>query len=121
MTRQDPAFYVYENGYELVESLENYGTYQVLRNGEMRYTYKNADGTEDILRYTSDLEAKGITTDSELNEAEAEDILLPIDTPWFEVWNNQDDSEEYEVYWELDKARELALELHNNQLAKENN
>lgn len=119
--RQDPAFYVYESGYEYVDNHSPYGSYEVVRNGEMRYAYKNPDGTEDILRYTDDLLRKGITDDTKLNEAEAQDLLLPIDTTWFEVWNLKDDSEEYEVYWELDKARELALNLYNNQLTKENN
>ena len=110
-----PEFYVWESNYEYVYNLTPYGNYEIVRNGEMRYAYKNADGTEDILRYTTDLFGKDIKTDTQLEQAIEDGTIEVIDNPWFEVWNLKDDSEEYEVFFDLNEARSLAQKLYESE------
>jgi hypothetical protein len=114
-TQTSPEFYVWESDYEYIDSVSPYGKYSVVRNGEMRYTYKNADGTEDILRYTTDLFGKDIKTDTQLEQAIEDGTIEVIDNPWFEVWNLKDDSEEFEVFFDLNEARSLAQKLYDSE------
>ncbi len=118
--KQSAEFYVWESSYEHIYSISPYGKYEIIRNGDMRFTYKNPDGTEDILRYTSDLFDKGIRTDGELDYAIKKEIIEIDDSPWFEVLNTLDQSEEYEVMFELDTARKLAQELYEYESEKTN-
>ncbi len=114
-TQTSPEFYVWESSYEYIDSVSPYGKYSVVRNGDMRFIYKNADGTEDILRYTTDLFDKGIKTDEELWKLIQDETIEMDNNPWFEVWNTLDDTEEYEVMFELDTARNLAQELYESE------
>ena len=111
-----PEFYVWESDYEYVYNLTPYGNYEIVRNGEMRYAYKNADGTEDILRYTDDLFGKDIKTDTQLEQAIEDGTIEVIDNPWFEVWDMKLDNEDLgEVFFDLDEARHLAQKLYESE------
>lgn len=113
--KQSAEFYVFEPGYEHIYHISPYGKYAIVRNGDMKLIYKNADGTEDTLRYTSDLFDKGIKTDRQLWELIQNETIWVDNNPWFEVWNLLDDSEESDVYFELDTAREVAQQLYESE------
>lgn len=100
-TKQDASFYV--NG-QATESLWEGDRYAVIRNGELRVVIG-----DDVCRYTQDLQRHGIDTDSAL------ETLLEgtefIDTPWFEVVDTSDQTDEGEVWDTLDGAVERAQTL----------
>lgn len=101
-----PEFYVSENGYELVDRSANY---LIVRNGEMRIQ-DTRDGV--IYRYTDDLIEAGITEGNLYELINAETLEL-IDSPWFEVWNSENNPNDYEsdALHELSDAERLLTEL----------
>jgi hypothetical protein len=110
-THTSPEFYVWNSSYEHIYETSPYGKYVIVRNGDMKLIYKNADGTEDILRYTTDLFRKGITTDEELWKLIQEETIEIDNNPWFEVWNSLDDNEESDVFFDLEEAKATAKQL----------
>lgn len=101
-----PEFHVHGNG---VETLWDGGErYYVIRNGEMRILFR--DG---VIRYTDDLLRAGITNDVSLekviNDPEVEFVV--VDSPWYEVVDSSDPTDEGEVYFDLDEAVERAQAL----------
>jgi len=105
MTRQDASFYV--NG-QSTESLWEGDRYAVIRNGELRLVLG-----DDVCRYTQDLEQHGIDTDSALeNLLEVTEFL---ESPWFEVVDTSDLTDDGEVYDYLDAAVERAQTLEARQ------
>jgi hypothetical protein len=111
-----PEFYVWQGSYEYVYENTPFGKYEIVRNGEMRIVYKNPDGTEDILRYTTDLFRKGIETDTQLWQASEDNVIEIIDNPWFEVWDMKLDNEDLgEVFFDLDEAEHLAKKLYESE------
>jgi len=117
-TRDNAEWYVYEEGYEYVHTDTITDPFVIARNGEMRYQFNREDGDTEILRYTEDLIHKGIHDDQDLFAALEDGRLTMIDNPWFEVWDLESDSES-DVYDSLDKAEEVALELHRKLILQE--
>ena len=106
-TKQSAEFYVNSEG---TESLWEGKRYYVVRNGEMRILMG-----EDVIRYTDQLERAGIGSDKVLSAlnissglAETHDLFQVIDSPWFEVVDSTDPTDEGEVYHSLEEAIERA-------------
>jgi hypothetical protein len=110
MARQDAMFYVNSPSFEVVAK---YGKYEVVRNGYMRI---NNTITEDIYRYTSDLERAGYADDKHLAFAIDSGELEVIDNPWFEVWNSLDLSPDSEVFHTHRQAVKEAWELAKQEI-----
>lgn len=106
-TKQSAEFYVNSEG---IESLWEGKRYYVVRNGEMRILMG-----EDVIRYTDQLERAGVGSDKVLSTlniacglAETHDLFQIIDSPWFEVVDSTDPTDEGEVYHSLRDAVERA-------------
>jgi hypothetical protein len=110
MTRQDAMFYVNEPNFEIVAK---YNRYEVVRNGYMRI---NNTITDDIYRYTSDLEKAGYNDDKHLAHAINTGELEVIDNPWFEVWNSDDLSPDSQVFDTHRQACKEAWELAKQEI-----
>lgn len=106
-----PEFYVSENGYELVDRSANY---LIVRNGEMRIHDNRPTHKGNVYRYTSDLIHAGITESNLYELINAEHLEL-IDNPWFEVWNSENNPEDYEsdAIDELINAEKILTELES--------
>lgn len=109
-TRQEAEFYVSGEG---TESLWEGERYYVIRNGEMRIHMG-----DEVIRYTDQLLAAGIGSDKVLSAlniasglAETRDLFEIIHSPWFEVVDSSDPTDEGEVYHSLDEAVERAQVL----------
>jgi len=100
MDKNDAAFYVNDNNYEIVFEC---GRFAVIRNGDMRINIRlNKSDEWSALRYTQDLEKWGITTDEQLNSwAEQSDLFEWWDSPWFEVVDKNDLNADSDVIHEL--------------------
>lgn len=120
LLRQDATFYVNSDGPEYVwdaplntEEGEIYG-FSVIRNGEMRIKATDAEGNDYTLRYTSDIEDFGITTDEQLYEAgKDEENFYWDNNAWFEIVGTDDDNSDYysDAYDTLDNAIAEAIRL----------
>jgi hypothetical protein len=111
MSRQDAAFYTYSHEAEVLwkPEGENPKRVRVYRNGEMRIHYTEPSGEIAVLRYTEDLDNKGINTDEKLREATDNGLLDWINNAWFEVsWV---DNEDGEIVDGIDEAIEYAKKL----------
>lgn len=107
--RDNAEWYVYEEGYEYVYTEQNTHPFAVARNGEMRYIFNREDGDTEVLRYTEDLIHHNIKNDEELELALEDGRLEAIDTPWFEVWDLDTDTES-DVYHSLAQAEQIAIQ-----------
>ena len=114
MSREDAAFYTYSHGAEVlwVSSEDNPKQVRVYRNGEMRIHYKEKSGAVSVLRYTQDLDEKGLDTDEKLFGAEKSGLIEWIDNPWFEVaWTDNEDGEVIGTFCEaVDYAKRVMKE-----------
>lgn len=106
-----PEFYVSENGFELVDRSANY---LIVRNGEMRIHDNRPNYEGNVYRYTSDLIHAGITESNLYELMNAEQIEV-IDNPWFEVWNSENNPNDYEsdAIHELSDAEKILTELES--------
>jgi hypothetical protein len=109
-TRQEAEFYVNSGD---TESLWEGERYYVIRNGEMRIHMG-----DEIIRYTDQLIAAGIGSDKVLSAlniasglAETHDLFRVVDSPWFEVVDSEDPTDQGEVFHALDEAVERAQVL----------
>lgn len=111
MSRQDAAFYTDSHDAEVMWRPEgdNPKKVRVYRNGEMRINYTEPSGEISVLRYTQDLDEKGLDTDEKLYQAEADGLIEWWNNPWFEVASV--DNEDGEIVDTLDEAIEYAKEL----------
>jgi hypothetical protein len=110
--RQDPAFYVYEQGSECVWEVDG-NPYYVVRCGEMRIHYKK-DDHEEVIRYTEQLDALGIDTDQKLQDIYKElgdEGFYWDNNSWFEVHSNEDPDFYTDAIHELDNAVLNAIRL----------
>lgn len=78
----------------------------IYRNGEMRVHFTEPDGSTSVLRYTNDLDAKGLDTDEKLADAEKSGAIEFHNNPWFEVVYH--DNEEGEVFIDFEEAKQYA-------------
>lgn len=101
--KQSAEFYVDSAD---TQSLWEGERYYVIRNGEMRIIYN-----DEIIRYTDQLIAAGITNDETLEKLFSSDELSLVDNPWFEVVDSSDPTDDGEVYDTLDDAVERAQHL----------
>jgi hypothetical protein len=93
MTRNDAAFYVNENGYEIVFDCARFA---VIRNGEMRIRFRNSPVSDvEVIRYTDQLERIGILNDADLDRFTdlGEELFEWVFNAWFEIvdknnWNS---------------------------------
>lgn len=108
--RTNPAWWVWESSYESVWAVSD-KKFFVVRNGEMRINYTLPDGSVDVIRYTNDLERKGITTDLELLDAEELGVLEFVNNAWFEVWSVAEDEYFSQPLYDALEAKELAEKL----------
>jgi len=93
MSRNDAAFYTTTHESDPVWISEDKEVI-VYRNGEMRIHYTEPDGAVSVLRYTDDLDDKGLDTDDKLYEAEQSGAIEWWNNPWFEVvWPDNLDGE----------------------------
>lgn len=116
MSRNDAAFYTDSHDAEVLWRPEgsNPKKVRVYRNGEMRINYTEPSGEISVLRYTQDLDEKGIDTDEKLFEAEKSEKIEWINNPWFEVaWV---DNEDGEIVDRLDEAIEYAKKLFEEEV-----
>jgi hypothetical protein len=118
-SRQDSVFWTNEAGHEVVWSKYGEVAYHVIRNGEMKVRYTDPEGNEHTLRYTSDFDDLGITTDAILAEwnTKDEEVWSWVNNSWFEVWDAQDGTFALDEFYSepidtLDEAVAYALELH---------
>jgi hypothetical protein len=111
MRRQDAAFYTYTHGEEVLWKPEgsNPKEVRVYRNGEMRINYTEPSGEIAVLRYTDDLDRKGLDTDEKLRAAEESGLIEWINNAWFEVASV--DNEDGEIVDGIDEAIEYAKQL----------
>ena len=115
-SRQDSVFWTNEAGHEVVWSRYGEVAYHVIRNGEMKVLYTDPEGNDHTLRYTSDFDDLGITTDAILAEWNKKDyeVWAWENNSWFEVWDAYG-AGVGEFYSEpidtLDEAVAYALEL----------
>ena len=114
--KTDPAFYVWETSHESVWGVPD-NPFFVVRNGEMRINYTLASGDVDVIRYTDQLERTGITTDSQLQQAEQQDQIVFINNAWFEVWSVKDtdffSDPIFSAVEAIQKAKDLKVEFPN--------
>jgi hypothetical protein len=110
MSKQEAEFYVDNEG---TQSLWEGERYYVIRNGEMRIHLG-----DEVIRYTDQLVNAGIGSDKVLSAlnissalAETHDLFQIIESPWFEVVDSTDPTDEGEVYHVLDEAVERAQVL----------
>lgn len=108
MSREDAAFYTDTHDSWVIYAA---GDVKVYRAGEMRINYTNDDGSVSVLRYTSDLDDKGLDTDEKLRAAEESGLIEWIHNPWFEVVESDDE------YGEVDLDYTSSIHLANK-LAK---
>lgn len=121
VNRQDSVFWTNEAGHEEVWSRYGEVAYRVVRNGEMRVRYTDPKGNKHTLRYTSDFDDLGITTDAILAEwnKKDEEVWTWVNNSWFEVWDASDEEtlivQEFcsEPFDTLDEAVAYALDLDN--------
>jgi hypothetical protein len=109
--REDAAFYTDSHEAEVLWKPEgiNPKEVRVYRNGEMRIHYTEPSGEVSVLRYTQDLDEKGLDTDEKLFEAENSGKIEWINNAWFEVaWV---DNEDGEIVDRLDEAIDYAKRL----------
>ncbi len=104
--KQSAEFYVDSAD---TQSLWEGERYYVIRNGEMRIIYN-----DEIIRYTDQLIAAGITNDETLEKLFSSDELSLVDNPWFEVVDSSDPTDDGEVYDTLSDAIERAKELEHS-------
>lgn len=116
-TKQSAEFYVNNVG---TESLWEGERYYIIRNGEMRIHLG-----DEVIRYTDQLISAGVGSDKVLSAlniscalAETRDLFEVIDSPWFEVVDSQDPTDEGEVYHSLDEAIERAQILEAQYLKR---
>lgn len=110
MSKQEAEFYV--NSAD-TESLWEGERYYVIRNGEMRIHFG-----DEVIRYTDQLVNAGIGSDKVLSAlniasglAETLDLFQVIDSPWFEVVDSEDPTDQGEIFHALDDAVERAQVL----------
>ena len=111
MSRQDAAFFTHTHDAEVLWRPEgsNPKEVRVYRNGEMRINYTEPSGEIAVLRYTDDLEGRGIDSDEKLLAAEESGLIEWINNAWFEVaWV---DNEDGEIVGEIDVAIAYAQQL----------
>jgi hypothetical protein len=111
VSRQDAAFFTHTHDAEVLWRPEgsNPKEVRVYRNGEMRINYTEPSGENVVLRYTDDLDGKGLDTDEKLRAAEESGLIEWINNAWFEVaWV---DNEDGEIVHEIDEAIEYAKKL----------
>jgi hypothetical protein len=107
----DPAFYVWENGFEEVWGVEG-NPFFVVRNGEMRF-HTSEDGSDLVIRYTNRLEEFGIKNDKQLAEwsAKPEDEFSWVNNAWFEIYSVKDLDWFSSPFHDLQEAADYAKEL----------
>lgn len=108
MSREDAAFFVYDEGSLLVWKSEDESV-RVYKNGSMRIHYTEPSGEVSVLRYTSDLDDKGLDSDEKLRAAEESGKIEWWENPWFEVVTP--DNEDGEVTDDFTSSIEYAKTL----------
>jgi hypothetical protein len=108
MSRNDAAFYTQYHDSDPVWFSED-KEIVIYRNGEMRIVYEDDKGEFHTLRYTSDLDDKGLDTDEKLAEANENGKIEWIHNPWFEVVYH--DNEDGETFIDLPEAIEYAQKV----------
>ena len=107
--RNDAAFYTNQSDIEIVWQEKTYD-YYVVRSGVMRIHATKDNKHIEIIRYTDQLEAFGITTDTELENwaSKGEEIFSWQNNSWFEIWNDNDNEFYSEPIHDLSEAIEFA-------------
>jgi hypothetical protein len=100
-TRNDAAFYVDSPGSQVVWESKDCDFY-VIRAGEMRIVYKPNSNEQEVLRYTDDLEDKGIMTDADLPEDN--DDFYWAHNAWFEVCHKEEGDWFSDPMFDIDEA-----------------
>lgn len=112
--QRSDVFYTPHNEAEVVWQVDGYD-YFVVRNGEMRAHFTNANGEEETLYTTSDFERVGLTTDALLQLADDRGLLEWVYNPWFEVDHNTYDLysgfASDEIFGDIVEAIERAIHL----------
>ena len=105
MSRNDAAFFTQYHDSDPVWFSDD-GEIVIYRAGEMRIHFTEPDGSTSVLRYTSDLDEKGLDTDEKLAAAEEAGTIEWHNNPWFEViWGENEDGE---VLLDFEEAKKYA-------------
>lgn len=108
MSRNDAAFFTQYHESDPVWFADDKEVV-VYRAGEMRIHLTEPDGSTSVLRYTSDLDDKGLDTDEKLAAAEKAGTIEWHDNPWFVViWGENEDGE---VLLDFEEAKKYALRV----------
>lgn len=112
--RQDSAFYTNEAGHEVVWSDAEKPRFYVIRNGEMRIHYSPDLESQQVIRYTDQLEAIGVKTDADLEKFNdlGDEMFTWVNNSWFEVLDSNDSEYYSEPYHSLADAIGQAEVLH---------
>lgn len=104
--RQDSAFYTMGPGHELVWQDAEKPRFYVVRNGEMRINYSPDLESEQVIRYTDQLEAIGVNTDADLEKFTAlgDEMFSWVNNSWFEIFDKEDSEYYSEPYHSLADA-----------------
>jgi hypothetical protein len=100
--RNDPAFWVDESGSQVVWHSPD-SEFYVIRAGEMRLHYK-----DEVIRYTDDLIAIGLTDDQKLADSESNPDYNWVHNSWFEVCHKEDGDYFSDPIFDLSEAIEYA-------------
>ena len=105
MSRNDAAFFTQYHDSDPVWFSDD-GEIVIYRAGEMRIHFVEPDGSTSVLRYTNDLDSKGLDTDEKLADAEKAGKIEWHNNPWFEVVYH--DNDEGEVLIDFEEAKQYA-------------
>ena len=105
MSRNDAAFFTQYHDSDPVWFSDD-REIVIYRVGEMRIHFVEPDGSTSVLRYTNDLDSKGLDTDEKLTDAEKAGKIEWHNNPWFEVVYH--DNDEGEVLIDFEEAKQYA-------------
>jgi hypothetical protein len=104
---QSAELWVHQNGEQAIHATNP--RFHVVRNGEMRIIRKS-DGS--IFRYTQDLNQAGILDDDAVMSIRDSEDYDVVDTPWFEVVDVAEPTDEGAVCDTFDEAVARADEMY---------
>lgn len=110
--QQDAMFFVNSSANSEQVWSSEIGAVKVYRCGEMRILKKNPDGSQDIIRYSDQLEKVGLKSDDQLTDLffGSNPEFEMIHNPWFEVVNTTRPEDEGVVFDDLAAAIAFAVE-----------
>jgi|694.fasta_scaffold48789_6 hypothetical protein len=105
MFRNDPAFYIYEPGHEVVWRDDNCEFF-VVRNGDMRIVYKPGQPEQEVIRYTEDILSRNWECDGCLPYDDTD--YTWVENAWFEVWHKTETDYFSDPMFDIGEAIEYA-------------